>query len=519
MKEEGSIMKKTYAVLFVCGALLLSNASLLKAENFEGRESEMNAKCAVIKDTKTQAECRRYKEYLESKSSNLDKEINDIKNQIASVRGNVEKVSALIEDNNKKIEAFEKQIASIQGSIDKIQANVNKLNKQIKEKEESIKERDKQMRSRLLEMQVYTGSNYYIDFLMGSTSFTDLLRRTEIVGELNKYENDQIKTLSKEKKQLKRDREVVEEQKELLVVQQKDIKANKEKVELLNNAKKDLLSDYHKQEASLATQKREAQMAQANLPKVDLSIAASFDEPEEKPNTNNNTNDANKNDNNGNGNSNTDKNEGNGGSDNTGGNENNGGGDSNSGGSSGGGTSQSSGFITPLQSGWHYEAGTWTYPGGGGHMGMDFSTGSKTGIPVVAPANGIILHTYSGCGYGALQNWCGVPAGGGNNVLLLTRVNGVVYAMPFYHLSSVSVGVGQKVDQGQVMGYSGSSGNSSGPHCHVEIIRVGNMTMTAALQRFNSTGDLTFGTGWNADAPNACGTAPCRERPEKYWLR
>ena len=68
------------------------------------------------------------------------------------------------------------------------------------------------------------------------------------------------------------------------------------------------------------------------------------------------------------------------------------------------------------------------------------------------------------------------------------------------------------------MGYSGSSGNSSGPHTHVEIIRVGKMTMSEALSIYNSTGDLTFGTGWNADAPNACGTAPCRERPENYWL-
>ena len=104
---------------------------------------------------------------------------------------------------------------------------------------------------------------------MGSTSFTDLLRRTEIVGELNRYENEQIKTLNKEKKKLDQDRKIVEEQKELLVVQQKDVKSSKAKVEALNEVKKDLLSDYHAKEANLATQKREAQMAQANLPKVD----------------------------------------------------------------------------------------------------------------------------------------------------------------------------------------------------------------------------------------------------------
>ena len=104
-------MKKKYAALFVSGALLISNAGLLKAESFEGRESEMNAKCAVIKDTKTQEECSRYKDYLQSKSDNLDKEISDIKSQIASVKGDVEKVSKLIADNNKKIATMKKKSA------------------------------------------------------------------------------------------------------------------------------------------------------------------------------------------------------------------------------------------------------------------------------------------------------------------------------------------------------------------------------------------------------------------------
>mgnify|MGYP000393991805 CR=1 FL=1 len=114
--------------------MLISNAGLLKAESFEGRESEMNAKCAVIKDTKTQEECSRYKDYLQSKSDNLDKEISDIKSQIASVKGDVEKVSKLIADNNKKIASYEKEISSIQASIDQTQSSISDLKKQIRKK-------------------------------------------------------------------------------------------------------------------------------------------------------------------------------------------------------------------------------------------------------------------------------------------------------------------------------------------------------------------------------------------------
>ena len=49
--------------------------------------------------------------------------------------------------------------------------------------------------------------------------------------------------MNKEKKKLDQDRKIVEEQKELLVVQQKDVKSSKAKVEALNEVKKDLLSD------------------------------------------------------------------------------------------------------------------------------------------------------------------------------------------------------------------------------------------------------------------------------------
>ena len=67
------IMKKKMLFLSMAAALIVSNAGVLHAESFEGRETEMNAKCSVITDTATQKECARYKEYLQEKSDNLDK--------------------------------------------------------------------------------------------------------------------------------------------------------------------------------------------------------------------------------------------------------------------------------------------------------------------------------------------------------------------------------------------------------------------------------------------------------------
>lgn len=528
-------MKKKHIAIVICCALFFYSVSAVHAENFEGREDEMNNKCAVIKDKKTQDECRQYKEYLENKSKNMDKEIDDIKGQIADVKGDADKVRSRIHENQKQIQDYERQIASIQGVIDKTNHSIQKLNTQIQAKAKDIKVRDKQMKERIIELQPYIGSNNYIDFLMGATSFTDLLRRTQIIGELNAYESDQIKTLSNEKAKLNNDKQIVVEQKALLEVQKKNVDANKEKVVALNTVKTALLNDYQKQEASLTSQKRAAQMAKASIPKINLDLATSFDEDNHNnsnnSNGNNNSNsNSNSNSNNNGGGSNPNHSGNNAGESNSNNNSNGSGSNPNNSGSGEKPEKPSetpapkppvkptTSFLVPLAYGtWHYEAGTWHYPGGGGHMGMDFSTGGTTGIPVVAPADGIIIYSYNGgCDNNGFSD-CGIPSGGGNNTLLLTKKDKTIYAMPFYHLTSATRASGTKVSQGDIIGYSGNSGNSTGPHTHVEIIRVGNMSMSDALSMYNRTGDLTFGTGWNADSPHACGSAPCRERPESYW--
>ena len=142
------------------------------------------------------------------------------------------------------------------------------------------------------------------------------------------------------------------------------------------------------------------------------------------------------------------------------------------------------------------------------------------GKEVVAPANGIIVWAFEGCPSPDGNNYpnsCGIPLGGGNNVLFVCEVDGIAYAMPMYHLQSVFVKEGQVVTQGQTIGLSGNSGNSTGPHLHIEIIKIGAMSLDAAVVKFNQSSDFTFGAGWGMD-PKPCGDAPCRLRPEIYWL-
>ncbi|MEG0469790.1 MAG: peptidase M23, partial [Longicatena sp.] len=269
-------MRKKSIAFVLVGSMLVGNLNLIFAQGFEGREDEMNKKCAVVTDKATLNECIQYKEYLQNKSQDLDNQITDIKNQASNLQGDIDKMSRAISENTSVIQDYSSQISSIQATIDSTQANIDDLNVQIEKKQADIKKRDESMKKRLVEMQAYVGSNNYIDFIMGSTGFSDLLRRTQIVGELNSYENDQIKAIQKEKEKLNEDRETVEVQKELLEIQVQDIDNKKKLAVALNESNKSLIASYQNKQADLNAASIEREMLsssiKSSLPTISTTI-------------------------------------------------------------------------------------------------------------------------------------------------------------------------------------------------------------------------------------------------------
>ncbi len=93
-------------------------------------------------------------------------------------------------------------------------------------------------------------------------------------------------------------------------------------------------------------------------------------------------------------------------------------------------------------------------PMGGGHElhpGLDIV--AEYGTPISATADGIVIHAGSMGGYG--------------NMVAIYHSNGIVTR--YGHMSKVSVEVGQKVKRGAMVGALGSTGRSTGPHCHYEV--------------------------------------------------
>ncbi len=183
----------------------------------------------------------------------------------------------------------------------------------------------------------------------------------------------------------------------------------------------------------------------------------------------------------------------------------------------------SEGWTPPVE-GAIRSAGTWNYSGGGKHLGYDFAI--SEGSEIRAVANGIVLVSADGCAYGGLGSTCAGTGGstsGGNQVYLLVTVQDKLYAVKYLHMKLGSpIKQGTQVKAGDHIGLVGSTGNSSGAHCHVEIFYLGDASnFEDYLNSWN--GDLAFGCGWAGSYDgygrrcDAGYEAPCRIRPETVF--
>jgi murein DD-endopeptidase MepM/ murein hydrolase activator NlpD len=85
------------------------------------------------------------------------------------------------------------------------------------------------------------------------------------------------------------------------------------------------------------------------------------------------------------------------------------------------------------------------------HSGVDI--GSSYGHPIIAPADGVVTFTETMGGYG--------------KTIMINHGNGI--STRYGHLSGFAVTAGQHVQRGEVIGYVGESGRSTGPHLHYEV--------------------------------------------------
>ncbi len=100
------------------------------------------------------------------------------------------------------------------------------------------------------------------------------------------------------------------------------------------------------------------------------------------------------------------------------------------------------------------------------HKGTDFA--APMGTPIMASGDGVVIKA----------SWCG---GGGNCVKIRHNSS---YSTVYAHMSKFAANIkkGKRVKQGQTIGYVGSTGKSTGPHLHYEVIHNGKRINSQTLK-------------------------------------
>ena len=354
---------------------------------------------------------------LKQQQTELNSEKNDIKKRLDAIGD--DKAAAL-----EKKRLLDEECAVIQDEIDVYDAQIAAYDAQITQTEQEIAETEEKekaqyelfcKRARATEE---SGRTSYWEIIFKATSVTDLLSRIDFVNEIMDYDRRVIQDLKDTRSELEEKKSTLEEAKaeqaaarETLVERKAELDERRSEADALV---KEIQSQEGEYQDALDSIEAEEEEIQAMIVKKSEEMAA-----QGNPNTGNATTDVV---------------------------------------TSWMGTG---GYMWPEKASKKITSpfGKRSSPGGIGstnHKGVDIGGVGYTTQVLASKAGTVIVSQYSNS-YG---NYVVVSHGSGNTTL-------------YAHMSSRSVSAGQYVQQGQVLGITGSTGNSTGPHLHFEITEGG----------------------------------------------
>lgn len=402
--------------------------------------------------------CQGYVQYLQSQSKSQSKELENIKSQREQIAADLQKYDAQLKDLQAQVKSKQAEIDAKQDEIDKKQAEIDAKQVEIDNTQSQIDDLKDKIKKRMVIRQPIMRTSEDVDILMGAQTFEDFIRIANGLNSITQYDRQIQQQLADLIDQLNAQKKELEDDKNVLLVAQAELQNEQNELKDLEAQTQVIIEEQEKQAAALEA---EGNRITSNLSKITKTLASI------------------------------------------------------------GNVAAAAGWTYPVQ-GAHRSAGTWAYSSGAPHLGEDFA--APVGSNIYAVANGVVLNSANGCPtYGGLGNTCGTAnggsQGGGNQVYLLVNVNGSLYAVKYLHMMlNTPIAIGTVVTSGTVIGRVGSSGNSSGPHCHVEVFYLGDASNFNAFKN-SWNGDLAFGAGW-AGSDRKCGSglgAPCRLRPESLF--
>lgn len=359
----------------------------------------------ILDDTKSDiAEKEEYKSALVSKVQVLDE-------KIAVTR---EKISSLNDDIKEKQDAYDKGLSEVEDQFD---ALANRL--------------------RILYM---SGNATDLEIIFGAKDFSDLIDKMELVKSLANSDKELISEIQTKLDELSTKKESLEADKKDLETQQASLKSDQDEFNKLISDNDEILKNLYASNSEAQNSLESAALQSDEIEaKISQYYAAQKAAAEHAAQASQSSSSS-----------------------------------SSGSSSSGSSSSGSSSVIVPSGSGFAWPTPGFTYLSSEwyedrevyNHGGIDIAGAGIMGTPVVAAADGTVIASNSSC----THNWgksysCGCGGGYGNYVMI-SHAGGKMTV--YGHLTSLTVSTGQTVSRGQVIGYVGSTGNSTGPHLHYE---------------------------------------------------
>lgn len=383
----------------------------------------------------------------------IEDTIDDLEQKRLELQAENERYQAILDKTRENIEEQEQYNSALVSKIevldDKIEIsrnNIYNLNIEIEKKSQGIKEANERistqmqaLRSRIRSIYM-TGNVTDLEIILGARDFSDFLDKMELVKNLSEYDSNLINEVQTELEKIAVEKAELEESKTLLESEEAALAVDQSELNELLEENKTLLAGLYKatneanqslEHGELASEEIEKAIAEyyAEKARIEAELEEQRRQEAEKNNQNN--------------------------------------------GSSGGGDYSDvevspSGFVWPtpgfywLSSEWNEDRGSYN------HGAIDIAGDGIMGADTVAAQSGVVVDCYNGCPHNWSKDYyasCGCGGGYGNYVMI-DHGNGkmTVYA----HFSSIMVYTGQQVHRGQVIGFVGSTGRSTGPHMHFE---------------------------------------------------
>lgn len=392
-----------------------------------------------------------YASSFEEKKARIQNERSNVQSNIESKKSEVKELETKQNQLNQEIKKLDEKLLDTgekieekENEIKKTKAEIEQLKKQIAEVKKRIEKRNELLKERAKSLQEAGGTISYLDVILGAKSFNDFVTRISAVTTIvdadqkiiEEHERDMKLKEEAEAKLNKQLSSLEEALSELASLKQELDKQIDEKDKLLAELETkyghamDELEDLEYQDAMLAKQQKMIeQQQQEYLKRLE----------EEKTGQAQASQSASKS---------SDK----------------------AAASSDGGSSPepsvssaagSGSFIWPASGVLTSKMGArW----GRLHAGIDIA--KRGTVPVYASAGGTV-------------SYAGKMSGYGNVIMIIHNINGKTYTTLYAHLRSINVSSGQKVSQGQFIGYMGNSGNvypkptknnpQAGQHLHFEV--------------------------------------------------